>query len=41
MGEVRRECRIEQGEARSEDSAMRFGEQDGDAASEWRELVTV
>ena len=41
LGEVGRECRIEEGEARREDSAVGLGEQHGYAASEGRELVTV
>jgi hypothetical protein len=41
LGEVGREGRIEEGEARREDAAVGFGEEDGDATSEWCELVAV
>jgi hypothetical protein len=42
LGEVRREGGgIEEGETRREDAAVGFGEEDGHATSEWRELVTV
>ena len=41
LGQVRWQDWIEQTETRRENSAVRLGEQDGDAAAEWRELVTV
>lgn len=41
LDEVRWERRIEQSEAARQDPAMCLGEQEGDAASEWHELVPV
>jgi len=41
LGQVGWQDRIEETETGREDSAVRFGEQDGDPAAEWRELVTV